>query len=55
MLAALIVDGRHEVVRAGARLTSESDGGELRIVEIRPSEIVIEQNGRQRIVPLPRP
>ena len=53
--AVVDVDGKPFLVLAGARLQSASGAEDLHIVEIRESEIVVEQSGRQWIVPLPRP
>ncbi|MCH7873079.1 MAG: hypothetical protein IID33_15390 [Planctomycetes bacterium] len=55
MMAAVLIDGTVHLVRAGASFRSERGGGELRIVEIRASDIVVEQGGVKRIVSLPHP
>lgn len=54
-MAAVIVNGQKRIVQAGARFQFASGSGELRIVEIRASDIVVEQNGRQWVESLPRP
>jgi hypothetical protein len=54
-MAALEVEGREFIVCAGATLGSSSGTDSLHIVEIRENDIVVRQNGRQRIITLPRP
>ena len=54
-MAVVDVDGKQFLVFAGTRLQSPSGAEGLHIVEIRESEIVVEQSGRQWIVPLPQP
>ena len=54
-MAAVIVDGQKRIVQAGARFQFASGAAEMRIVEIRASDIVVEQNGRQWVESLPRP
>jgi hypothetical protein len=54
-MAAIDVDGEQMIVSEGTTLGSASDVDSVRIVEIRESDIVVAQNGRQWIVPLPRP
>ena len=54
-MASVIVDGQKRIVQAGARFQFASGAGDLRIVEIRSSDIVVEQNGRQWVESLPRP
>lgn len=54
-MASVIVDGQKRIVQAGARFQFASGAGDLRIVEIRASDIVVEQNGRQWVESLPRP
>ena len=54
-MAVVDVDGKQFLVFAGTRLQSASGAEGLHIVEIRESEIVVEQSGRQWIVPLPQP
>lgn len=55
MMAAVSIDGKLHVARVGSSFRSERGAGELRIVEIRASDIVVEQGGVKRIVSLPRP
>jgi len=54
-MAVVEVDGRPFVVFAGTSLDPPSGAESLNVVEIRESEIVVEQGGRQWVVPLPRP
>ncbi len=54
-MAVINVNGAERIVFAGTNLGSDSGAGGLGIVEIRESEIVVKQQGRQWIVPLPRP
>ncbi|MFQ5805352.1 MAG: hypothetical protein ACE5I3_02750 [Phycisphaerae bacterium] len=54
-MAVVEVDGKEFIVFAGARLGSPSGADGLHIVEIRESDIVVEQSGTRWIVPLPRP
>ena len=54
-MACVIVNGQKRIVQAGARFQFASGAGELRIVEIRACDIVVEQNGRQWVESLPRP
>lgn len=54
-MAAVEVDGKQSIVFVGTRLGATADVRGLRIVQIRGSDIVVGQNGRQWIVPLPRP
>ncbi len=54
-MAVINVNGAERIVFAGTNLGSDSGADGLGIVEIRESEIVVEQHGRQWIVPLPRP
>ncbi len=54
-MAAVEVDGKQSIVFVGTRLGVTADAGGLRILQIRGSDIVVGQNGRQWIVPLPRP
>ena len=54
-MAVIHVNGAEHIVFAGTILGSDTGAGSLGIVEIRKSEIVVKQHGRQWIVPLPRP
>ncbi len=54
-MAVINVNGAERIVFAGTTLGSDSGADGLGIVEIRESEIVVKQHGRQWIVPLPRP
>ena len=54
-MAVVDVDGRQRIVFAGTKLGSPSGVEGPQIVEIRESDIVVEQSGRQWIVSLPRP
>ena len=54
-MAVINVNGAERIVFVGTNLGSDSGTGGLGIVEIRESEIVVKQHGRQWIVLLPRP
>jgi hypothetical protein len=54
-MAVVEVDGKQFIVLAGTRLGSQSDADDVHVVEIRESEIVVRQSGRQWIVSLPPP
>lgn len=54
-MAGVEIDGEQQIVFAGTRVGRESEAGDLRVVEIRDSEIVVEQSGKQWVVPLPHP
>jgi hypothetical protein len=54
-MAGVEIDGEQQIVFAGTTVGHESNAGDLRIVEIRNSEIVVEQSGKQWVVPLPHP
>ncbi len=54
-MAVIEVNGKERVVNAGTRFESSSGPQGLRIVEIRESDILVEQTGRRWVVPLPTP
>lgn len=54
-MAVINVNGAERIVFAGTNLGPDFGADGLGIVEIRESEIVVKQHGRQWIVPLPRP
>jgi len=54
-MAVITVDDREFIVNVDTRFESASGATELRIVEIRSTDIVVEQNGRRWVVELPAP
>ncbi len=54
-MAVIEIDGKQRIVFVGTRLAATADVRGLRILQIRDSDIVVGQSGRQRIVSLPRP
>lgn len=54
-MATVEVDGKQSIVFVGTRLGASADARGLHILQIRGSDIVVGQNGRKWIVPLPRP
>ena len=54
-MACVMVTRQRRLLQARARFPLPSGAGELRIVEIRACDIVVEQNGRQWVESLPRP
>lgn len=52
-MVVLQVDGDEHVVEQGARITPPAGADDLHVVEIRRSDIVVQQSGRQWIVSLP--
>ena len=54
-MVVLQVDGDEHIVEQGAKVTPPGGADDLHVVEIRRSDIVVEQGGRQWIVSLPKP
>ena len=54
-MAAVEVGGNRTIVFAGSTVGATDDAEGLRIIQIRESDIVVGQSGRQWIVSLPRP
>lgn len=54
-MVVLQVDGDEHIVEQGARITPPAGADDLHVVEIRRSDIVVEQGGRQWIISLPKP
>ncbi|MCH7719625.1 MAG: hypothetical protein IH988_01360 [Planctomycetes bacterium] len=54
-MVVLQVDGDEHIVEQGARITPPAGADDLHVVEIRRSDIVVKQGGRQWIVSLTQP
>ena len=54
-LAALEIRGRSEMVHVGSILGSSAGVSTIRVLQIRDSDIVIEQGGKQIVISLPIP